>query len=85
MLGLTAQLALAASIASFVAASPVESSVLTIPVEKRHKSAQYLASDIVSRDQARIAHYHERAAIQRGEKIVSARVASGTITNADVT
>lgn len=85
MVHFAAQLAVVASFATYVAASPVEkSSVVAIPVEKRHKSAQYLANDVVARDQARIARYNERAAIRRGESVVSKRAASGTVTNEDV-
>lgn len=82
------QLAVASSVAALVAASPVDkkTSVLVIPVEKRHKSPQYLAQDIVSRDQSRLARYHERAAASRGEKMMSERaVMSSKITNEDVT
>lgn len=85
MVHFAARIALAASVASLAAASPVEQpNVLTIPVEKRHKSAQYLAKDIVSRDQSRLAHYHERAAFARGEREFAPRAMSGTVTNADV-
>lgn len=84
MVLLAAKLALAASLVSYVAASPVEKGVLTIPVEKRTKSAQVLAKDIVSNDLARIGHYHEKAAAARGETYVHERASSGTVTNEDV-
>lgn len=78
-----AQLALAASLAAYAVASPVEKRAV-IAVEKRATSSQYLAKDLVARDQSRIAHYNERAAINRGEKVVSKRASSGTVTNKDV-
>lgn len=79
-----AQIALAASIATLVAASPVERSTSKLPVQKRAKSTQYLAKDVVTRDKARIAHYNGRSAIKRGEKVVTKRASSGPATNEDV-
>lgn len=75
-------LALAASVASLVAAVPtaVEKRT-TIPVRKGHSSKGISAKSVVERDLARIANYNARKPASAG---LEARASSGTATNEDV-
>lgn len=63
MARLSAKLALAASVASLVAAAPapIEENFVRIPVKQRTSSRAFTAKDILAKDNARITHYNARS------------------------
>ncbi|KAF8317958.1 putative aspartic protease [Clavulina sp. PMI_390] len=76
MVRLASQLAVAASIASLVAAAPAPGSTIILPVKKGTSGNKITAKGVVERDQARIAGYNGRT--------LEKRASSGTVSNADV-
>ncbi|KAF8317956.1 acid protease [Clavulina sp. PMI_390] len=68
MVRLVSQLAIIASIASFVVAAPAPGSTVTIPVQKRTSGDKTSAKDLVERDRNRLASYNERTLEKRWER-----------------
>lgn len=61
MARLSAKLAFAASVASLVAAAPVEETFVRVPVKQRTNTRPFTSKDILAKDIARLEHYNGRS------------------------
>lgn len=78
MVRVSAQLAVAASIASLVSAAPTAPKTVVIPVKKGSSGKSITSKDVVEHDLARIAAYNDKSGS------LSARASSGPAINEDV-